>query len=79
MTLKNINVLMPIDLDQQTTTVLKTLEIDLGELVQHLRTNGAIPSVAVLGDYADDTAAAAGGVAVGGAYRTGSSIKVRIA
>lgn len=31
-----------------------------------------------LEDYADDTAAAAGGVPVGGTYRTGSIIKVRI-
>lgn len=31
-----------------------------------------------LSDYADDTAAAAGGVAVGGFYRTGSAIKVRV-
>lgn len=32
-----------------------------------------------LGDYADDVAAAAGGVAVGGLYRTGSAIKFRVA
>lgn len=32
-----------------------------------------------LSDYADDTAAAAGGVAVGELYRTGSTIKVRVA
>lgn len=32
-----------------------------------------------LGDYADDVAAAAGGVAVDGLYRTGSAIKVRVA
>lgn len=31
-----------------------------------------------LADYADDTAAATGGVAVGGFYRTGSVIKVRV-
>ena len=30
-----------------------------------------------LEDYADDTAAAAGGVEVGALYRTGSTIKVR--
>jgi hypothetical protein len=35
--------------------------------------------VAALGDYADDAAAAAGGVAVGTCYRTGSIIKVRVA
>lgn len=32
-----------------------------------------------LEDYADDTAAAAGGVPVGALYRTGSVIKVRVA
>lgn len=32
-----------------------------------------------LADYADDTAAAVGGVAIGSRYRTGSTIKVRIA
>ena len=32
----------------------------------------------LLDDYADDTAAAAGGVGVGQLYRTGSAIKVRV-
>jgi hypothetical protein len=32
-----------------------------------------------LADYADDTAAAAGGVPVGKLYRTGSTVKVRVA
>ena len=32
-----------------------------------------------LADYADDTAAAAGGVEIGELYRTGSAIKVRVA
>ncbi len=32
-----------------------------------------------LGDYADDAAAAAGGIEVGGYYRTGSAIKFRVA
>ena len=31
-----------------------------------------------LSDYADDTAAASGGVAVGELYRTGSIVKVRV-
>ena len=33
----------------------------------------------LLRDYADDAAAAAGGVPVGGIYRTASALKVRIA
>lgn len=32
-----------------------------------------------LGNYADDAAAAVGGVAVGALYRTGSILKVRVA
>lgn len=35
-------------------------------------------SIPVLGDYADDTAAAAGGIPVGFLYRTGSAVKVRV-
>ena len=36
-------------------------------------------SVGTLGNYADDTAAAAGGVPVGGLYRNGSTVMVRVA
>lgn len=32
-----------------------------------------------LGNFADDTAALAGGVEIGGLYRTGSILKVRVA
>jgi hypothetical protein len=35
-------------------------------------------SLAAVSDYADDTAAAAGGVAVGAVYRTGSVLKMRV-
>ena len=37
------------------------------------------PKMNGLIDYADDTAAAAGGVPIGGSYRTGSALKVRVA
>jgi hypothetical protein len=37
------------------------------------------PKVSGLGDYADDTAASAGGVPVGGVYRNGSVVQVRVA
>lgn len=33
----------------------------------------------LLGDYADDAAAAVGGVALGKLYRTGNAVKVRLA
>lgn len=36
------------------------------------------PKITSIGDYADDTAAAAGGVPVTGVYRTGSTLKVRV-
>lgn len=39
----------------------------------------AAPSLTGLGDYADDAAAASGGVPVKGVYRTGSTLKVRVA
>ena len=38
----------------------------------------ALTNWAALADYADDAAAAAGGVAVGALYRTGSILKVRV-
>ena len=39
----------------------------------------ALADPTALGDYADDAAAAIGGVAVGGFYRTTSTLKVRVA
>ncbi|QVJ07699.1 hypothetical protein L7H23_01230 [Sphingopyxis sp. BSN-002] len=39
----------------------------------------AAPKIDGLGNYADDTAAAAGGVPVKGIYRTGSILKTRVA
>ena len=36
------------------------------------------PKLSGLGDYADDAAAATGGVPVGGVYRTSSTLKVRV-
>lgn len=39
----------------------------------------AAPLVSGLGDYANDAAAAAGGVPVGGVYRNGSVLMVRVA
>lgn len=38
----------------------------------------ALPPVTGLVDYADDAAAAAGGVPVAGYYRTGSVVKIRV-
>ena len=38
----------------------------------------AAPKLSGLGDYADDAAAAAGGVPVGGVYRTASALKMRV-
>jgi hypothetical protein len=38
---------------------------------------GTINALAVLGNYASDAAAAAGGVPVGGLYRNGSAVQIR--
>lgn len=38
----------------------------------------ASPKMTGLSDYADDVAAAAGGVAVGGLYRTASAVRIRV-
>lgn len=38
-----------------------------------------VARTAVLSDFADDAAASAGGVAIGGLYRTLSVVKVRVA
>lgn len=40
--------------------------------------DGIISAGAVPAEYADDAAAAAGGIAVGGLYRTGSVLKIRV-
>lgn len=37
-----------------------------------------VPKLSGLGDYADDAAAATGGVPVGGVYRSGSALMVRV-
>lgn len=39
----------------------------------------AAPKLSSIGDFVDDTAATAGGVPVGGVYRTGSALKIRVA
>ena len=41
--------------------------------------SAGVPMFPVLGSFADDAAAAAGGVPVGGLYRTASAVKVRVA
>ena len=43
--------------------------------VIRIRQDGS--SVIVLTNYADDTAAAAGGIPIGGLYRTGATVKAR--
>lgn len=53
-------------------------------LVQFWKFVGALPAsnitgLAALGNYANDTAAAAGGVPIGGMYRNGSILMVRVA
>ena len=45
----------------------------------HKRVIAPVVTVGSLSNYADDTAAAAGGVPVGGLYRNGSAVMVRVA
>ena len=45
----------------------------------HKQVVAPVVTVGSLSSYADDTAAAAGGVPVGGLYRNGSAVMVRVA
>lgn len=47
-------------------------------LVRQAEIGSVTDQLSNLSEYADDTAAAAGGVEVGEFYRTGSAIKVRV-
>lgn len=49
------------------------------EVYENTGPDGAGYRFVGLANHADDVAAAAGGVAIGGAYRTGSAVKVRVA
>ena len=44
-----------------------------------LRDGQLFIDIALIGDFADDGAAAAGGVPIGGIYRGGSALKIRVA
>lgn len=56
-----------------------TNTVDIGGSSARVRKLYTTALSAVLGDYANDAAAAVGGVAVGDFYRTGNAVKVRIA
>lgn len=45
----------------------------------HKQVNTPVVAVGTLSNYADDTAAAAGGIKIGGLYRNGSVVMVRVA
>jgi hypothetical protein len=55
-----------------------TWSVNLGGPSVRIRLRNNAVDFLNLPDYADDTAAAAGGVAVGQCYRTGSAVKVRV-
>jgi len=57
----------------------KRLALQLTKILRELSADGLFVSLAAVADYANDAAAATGGVAVGQCYRTGSAIKVRVA
>ena len=59
--------------------VFEGLQQDILQPMEVISLEGEQPIVRVtLGDYADDTAAAAGGVPVNGLYRNGSVLMVRV-
>ena len=66
---------------QDSVTTLNLAVVDLQSRVDTLEATVAALQgrFAGLGDYADDTAAAAGGVPINGLYRNGSTIMVRVA
>lgn len=51
----------------------------LGAVSIRVRSDRIMMSRSVIGNYADDTAAAAAGVPLDGLYRTGSALKIRVA
>lgn len=62
------------------TSRLEITGVNSGSAVTHLTITGAgiFTLVQGLSEYADDAAAAAGGIPVGGLYRTGSVVKIRV-
>ena len=83
MAIKSITIPVTQDQPQPVKATLKSLEGDLDILVNDINQGlaGTVThaTVGALPDHVDDTAAATAGIAVGGMYRTGSVIKVRIA
>jgi len=52
-----------------------------GDKLYAMRSNGAIfpvPVLAIANDYANDAAAAAGGIILGGLYHTTGAVKIRL-
>jgi len=77
---------MRLDHDQRLPHAddVRALKVRLAEVFRDLATKlntvfAQTKPGELLGNYADDTAAAAGGVNVGEFYRTGSAVKQRVA
>ena len=51
--------------------------LGVGATIEIIKFKADGTSVIVLPNYADDTAAAAGGIPIGGMYRTGAAVKCR--
>ena len=81
--IKSITIPVTEEQPQPVKASLKSLEGDLDILVDDINRGlaGSVThaTVSTLPNHADDVAAGLGGIAVGGMYRTGSVIKVRIA
>ena len=66
------------DWPRKVASALAATQNDIEALQSDITAVAALTDWSTLGDYADDTAAAAASVAVGALYRTGSIVKVRV-
>ena len=63
---------------QTVVTALQTLAVKIGELVSQVSKSAPPANIAGLVNAANDSAANSAGVPVGGMYRNGSALMVRV-
>lgn len=74
----NFNVVLSVDGDTVLSLPLSGILATLAGAEIFTNKTLSAPKLTAIGDYADDTAAAAGGVPISGVYRTASALKVRV-
>jgi N-acetyl-gamma-glutamylphosphate reductase len=81
MAIRRPNIPVSEKVEQATAQSIKDIEREFDHWFDNVYRSPTLstPSISGLADYADDAAASAGGIAIGGTYRTGSLIKVRVA